>query len=93
MRLIGVGEAGLREYFFRLGWGEGSGRFAFLRPGYASYGMAVTGASDDPLRPPWQGSPRFGVFVGWGAIKAAWIGGSERRFLVTQQFQLIPWAF
>jgi hypothetical protein len=93
MRLVGVGEVGLRQYFFRQGWGTGSGRLAWLRPGYASYGMAVTGGSDDPLRPPWQGSPRFGAFFGWGVLKAAWTGGHDQRFLVTQQFQLIPWVF
>lgn len=93
MRLIGVAEIGLRHYIFSPGWGNSSGRWAWVKPGYASYGVAWAGASDDPLTPPWQGAARVGAFFGWGDIKAAWLLGDDRRFLVTQQFQLIPWVF
>jgi hypothetical protein len=93
MRLIGVAEIGLRQYIFRRGWGEGSGRLAFVRPAYTSYGVAWAGESDDPLTPPWRGSSRLGVFFGWGEIKAAYLFGDDQRFLVTQQIQLIPWVF
>ena len=93
MRLVGVAEIGLRNYFFRAGWGTDAGRLAFLRPGYSSFGLAWAGGSDDPLRPPWQGSSRVGAFFGWGEIKVAWLAGTNQRVLVTQQFQLIPWVF
>ena len=93
MRLTGVAEIGLRQYFFRQAWGTGTGTWAWLRPGYSSYGLAWAGRSDDPLRPPWQGSSRFGAFVGWGQLKVAWLGGAGQRVLVTQQIQLIPWVF
>lgn len=94
MRLIGVAEIGLRQYFFKQGWGDGSGRLAWLKPGYMSYGVAWSSRSDDPLTPPWRGqSKRFGAFVGWGSLKVAWLGGKDQRILVTQQFQLMPWVF
>ena len=93
MRLTGVAEVGLRHYFFGQAWGSGTGKWAWVRPRYSSYGLAWAGRSDDPLTPPWQGSSRFGAFVGWGAIKVAWLGGADQRLLVTQQIQLIPWVF
>ena len=92
-RLVGVAEIGLRQYIFRPGWGDGSGPMRWVRPGYLSYGAAVTGQTDDALTPPWKGSPRFGAFFGWGSLKAAFVGGSDKRLLVTQQFQLVPWVF
>jgi hypothetical protein len=92
MRVVGVAEVGLRQYIFKENWG-GTGRFAFLRPGYLSYGMAVSGRDDDPMRPPWQGASRFGAFFGWGAMKVAWLGGDDQRVLITQQFQLLPFIF
>lgn len=93
MRLIGVAEVGLRHYIFASGWGTGAGRWAWLRPGYSSYGLAWAGGSDDPLTPPWKGSSRVGAFVGWGEIKVAWLATGDQRILVTQQLQLIPWVF
>jgi polyhydroxyalkanoate synthesis regulator protein len=92
MRVVGVAEVGMRQYIFKQTWG-GNGRFAFLRPGYVSYGMAVSGREDDPMRPPWQGASRFGAFFGWGAMKVAWLGGDDQRVLVTQQFQMLPFIF
>jgi hypothetical protein len=93
MRAIGVVEAGVRHYFFRDGWGDGSGALSFLRPAYASYGVAWTSGSDAALRPPWEHGTRLGAFVGWGALKVAWVGGDQQRLSVTQQYQLIPWVF
>jgi hypothetical protein len=93
MRLIGVAEIGIRQYIFAQGWGTGSGRWAWLKPGFASYGLAWAGASDDPLTPPWQGASRVGGFFSWGDIKVAVLTGDDARFLVTQQIQLIPWVF
>ena len=93
MRLTGVAEIGLRHYFFKEGWGTGTGKLAWLRPGFSSFGLAWSGRSDDPLTPPWKGDSRFGAFVGWGQMKIAWLGGEDNRVLVTQQFQIIPWVF
>jgi len=92
LRLIGVAEIGLRQYIFNNGWGGGTGRFAFLKPGYLSYGGAWASRSDEPMRPPWEGASQVGGFFGWGSIKVAVLGGANRRLLITQQFQLVPWV-
>ena len=92
-RMVGAFEGGLRWYFFGEKWGSGAGRLQFLRPAYSSFGLAVTSGSDEPLRTPWDGDSRYGIFFGWGQIKAAWLPGENQQFLVTQQFQMIPWVF
>lgn len=92
MRLVSVAEFGLRRYIFAKGWG-GGGVLGMLRPAYISGGFAMTGESDDPLTSPWQGASRYGAFFGWGEIKVAYVGGENKRLLVTQQFQIIPWVF
>jgi hypothetical protein len=92
MRLVSVAEIGLRRYIFAQGWG-GPGRLSWLRPGYISGGLAVAGESDDPLTSPTQGASRYGAFFGWGEIKVAYLAGDNKRLLVTQQVQIIPWVF
>ena len=42
---------------------------------------------------PWRGKSRYGVFLGWGELKVAYLAGTDQRLLVTQQFQLVPWVF
>jgi hypothetical protein len=93
VRLIGVAETGLRQYIFKNGWGSVSGRLAFLKPAYLSYGLAWSSQSDDPMQRPWHGASRSGVFFGWGSLKVAVLRGDGTRFLITQQFQLVPWVF
>jgi hypothetical protein len=93
MRLVSVAELGLRTYIFADGWGTGRGRLSFLRPGYVSYGVAVTGESNEPLQSPFQGRARIGGFFGWGELKAAFLLRGDKRLLVTQQVQIIPWVF
>ena len=93
LRLIGVAEIGLRQDIFKNGWGFGTGRFAFIKPGYLLYGAAWAGRSDEPMQPPWEGASQVGAFFGWGSLKVAVLGGADKRFLITQQFQLVPWVF
>ncbi|MGE0814980.1 MAG: hypothetical protein AB7O28_04440 [Vicinamibacterales bacterium] len=92
-RMVGVAEIGLRRYIFAQGWGSGKGRFAWLKPAYTSFGLAWTAGTDDAMRPPWGGDSRLGMFLGWGALKVAYVAGHDQRLLVTQQFQLVPWVF
>jgi hypothetical protein len=92
MRLVSVAEFGLRRYIFARGWG-GSGLTSWLRPAYFSGGFAMSGESDDPLTSPFQGQSRYGAFFGWGELKVAFLGGDNKRLLVTQQVQVIPWVF
>lgn len=91
-RFVSAGEFGLRRYFFGESWG-GSGVRRLLKPAFTTFGMAVAGERDGALRWPWQGQPRLGVFVSWGEVKLAYVGGRDRRLLVSRQFHLIPWLF
>jgi hypothetical protein len=93
-RLVSAAELGLRRYFFRESWGTGSGRLAWLRPSYMSFGVAIAGDSDEPLSSPFSGKQRYGGFLGWGDMKVAYLMmGSNKRLLITQQLQVIPWVF
>lgn len=90
-RAVTVAELGIRSYLWTDGWGGRAG--GVLRPGHVSFGLAVTGASDGALASPWRGATRLGGFFAWGDAKVAFVGGRERRVLVTRQVQLVPWVF
>jgi hypothetical protein len=92
-RLVSVAEFGLRTYIFAAGWGTGRGRLSWLKPRYLSYGMSVAGQPDEPMQSPLAGNARIGGFFGWGELKAAFLLRGEKRLLVTQQVQIIPWVF
>jgi hypothetical protein len=89
---VSAGELGLRRYFFGQAWGRG-GLKGVVRPAFTTLGMAVANEQDGALRWPWSGDPRVGVFVSWGEIKVAYVGGQARRVLISRQFQLVPWVF
>jgi hypothetical protein len=90
-RAVTVAEVGLRSYIWRKGWGGAEG--GVWRPGYVSFGLAVAGDRDRAFVSPLQGESRIGAFLGWGQAKVAYIGGDQKRVLVTRQFQAIPWVF
>ncbi|MBK8246931.1 MAG: hypothetical protein IPK85_05975 [Gemmatimonadetes bacterium] len=90
-RAVSVLELGVRSYTWNPRWGGRTG--GVLRPGYWSIGAAMAGEADGAVTNPFKGRSRFGAFFGWGDAKIAWIGGSERRVLVTRQVQLVPWGF
>ena len=56
-------------------------------------GVAVAGDRDGAFVSPLKGTRRIGGFIGWGETKLALLGGSERRLLLTRQFQMVPWVF
>lgn len=91
-RLVSAGEFGLRHYFFGRAWGRGGLR-GLARPAFTTVGMVVAHEEDGGLRWPWKGDPRLGVFMPWGDIKVAYVGGEAQRVLVSRQFQLVPWVF
>lgn len=90
-RPVTIAELGLRSYLWQRGWGGSEG--GALRPGYLSFGVAVAGDRDGAFVSPLKGTRRIGGFIGWGETKLALLGGSERRLLLTRQFQMVPWVF
>ena len=93
-RAVTAAELGLRYYLFGDGWGD-LDNGGMLRPGFAALGLAVSGGDDGAMQSVWRGRPRFGAFVAWGNVKVAavGVGGSASRWLVTRQFQKVPWLF
>lgn len=85
-------EVGLRHYNFSRTWGVGGWR-NLIRPPYVSIGAAV--ASDRPgtLTLPWEDKSRVGAFIGWGAVKLAWVPGRNGQVMITRQLQVVPFAF
>lgn len=91
--LISTAGFGLRCYMFGDGWGERDGLAGVLRPAYLALGMLVAPDADGALLWPWQGDSRLGAFVTWGELKLAYVGGDEQRFMVSREFEAIPWLF
>jgi hypothetical protein len=91
VRAVTVGEVGLRAYLWKRGWGGADG--GVLRPGYVSFGLAAAGDQNGAFVSPLRGTTRLGAFVGWGETKVAYVGGRDRRVLVTRQLQVLPWIF
>ena len=88
--LVSAAEAGLRYYVFSNNWG----RLDMIRPNYISFGMLIAGENNGFFRNPFEGEKRYGAFLGWGDVKAAYLlTGDDKRFLVNRQFQLIPTLF
>ncbi len=92
VQIVSGAEFGLRYYYFGDDWGRGGLR-GYLKPGHVSAGVVVAGAKDGPLVGPWSGESRVGVFGAWGDLKVAWIGGANSRWLLTKQFQILPFIF
>lgn len=84
-------EGGLRAYLWNRGWGGESG--GVWRPGYVSFGVVLVGEQDGTFASPFRDTRRVGAFVGWGAIKLAYVSGPRSRLLFTRQLQVLPWVF
>jgi len=91
--LLSTAGFGIRCYLFADGWGEADWLMGMLKPAYFSLGMLVAPEEDGALLWPWDGEYRTGGFVTWGEVKLAYVGGDEARFMVSREFQAIPWLF
>jgi hypothetical protein len=87
-RAVSIAELGLRRYL----WGRDFGTSVF-KPGYFSLGLALAGERDGALASPWRGDSRLGAFFGWGGAKLAYVGGRDKRLLITRQMHIVPWVF
>lgn len=92
-RMVSATEFGLRHYLFGQAWGQ-KGIKGLLRPAFFTFGMAVAGEEDGPMKWPWKGDRRVGGFFSWGEMKVAYVKGERnQRLMVSRQFQLIPFVF
>ncbi|WP_439644024.1 hypothetical protein [Gemmatimonas sp.] len=90
---VSVAEFGFRYYLFGKRFGR-TGLTGLLLPSYLSAGVVTASDANGALVWPWRGREQSGAFFGWGTIKFAWIDRDGRgSFLVTRQFQAIPFVF
>ena len=92
-RMVATVQLGVRRYFWNAEWGTGSRWQRLLRPRHASAGVILLGPSEKPFVRAWGPDHRRGVFLGWGALHAAYVLESPRRILVGTGKQLVPYAF
>lgn len=89
---VSASEFGLRRYLFGDRFGQ-SGAHGLRYPSYWAAGVLTASDRNGALVWPWEGRNRVGGFVSWGSLKVAYIPDRAGAFLVTKQFQAIPFVF
>ena len=89
---IAGAEFGLRRYMYGEGFGK-SGLRGIFRPSYWSVGALTTSHLNGALIYPWRGRERTGGFISWGSIKVGYVKRGEGEWMVSKQFQAIPFVF
>ena len=93
LTVVSAAEFGMRYYLFGERFG-GSGWRGVLLPTYWSAGVITVSDRDGALVWPWEGDENSGGYLGWGALKIAYVSGREGgKWLVSKQFQAIPFVF
>jgi hypothetical protein len=89
---VSAAEFGLRRYLFSESFGQ-EGLRGLLYPTYWAGGVIAASDRNGALVGPWEGTTRLGGYVSWGSIKVAYIPNRAGRWLVSKQFQAIPFVF
>lgn len=89
---VSAAEFGLRRYLFGPKFGQ-SGWRGLVQPSYWSIGAVAASDRNGALVGPWEGRTRAGAFVSWGSVKVAYVPNRTGAFLITKQFQAIPFVF
>lgn len=89
---VSASEFGLRHYLFGEAFGAPGPRGIVL-PTYWSAGVLTTSDRNGALVWPWEGKTRTGAYVSWGATKVGYIPGRHGAFLMSKQFQAVPFVF
>jgi hypothetical protein len=89
---VSASEFGLRFYLFGDSFGK-SGIAGLFFPSYFSFGVLTASDQNGALVWPWRGRERSGGFVSWGAIKIGYIDRDRGTWLVSRQFQAVPFVF
>jgi hypothetical protein len=89
---VSASEFGVRYYLFGERFGK-TGVAGLLRPSYWSAGVLTASDRNGALVWPWEGKERVGGYVSWGAVKVGYINGRQGEWLVSKQFQAVPFVF
>jgi hypothetical protein len=89
---VSAGEFGVRWYLFGKHFGK-PGAEGVLFPSYFAAGALVASDDNGALVWPWKGRQHAGGYVSWGAIKVGYIHRPSGSWLVSKQFQAVPFLF
>lgn len=89
---VSASEFGVRRYLFGAQFGA-EGMRGLLYPSYWAAGVITASDRNGALVWPWEGRDRSGAYVSWGEIKVGYIRGRRGAWLVSKQFQAVPFVF
>lgn len=89
---VSTAEFGLRRYLFGERFGK-SGFAGFVFPSYWAVGALTASDENGALVWPWKGRDRSGAYVSWGSIKVGYVNRDRGSWLVSKQFQAVPFVF
>ena len=89
---VSASELGLRHYLFGERFGA-SGVRGLLLPSYWSAGALTASDRNGALVWPWRGGTGTGAYVSWGAVKVGYVNGRRGEWMVSRQFQIVPFLF
>jgi len=92
-RVVSASHFGVRKYQFGEGWGNGGGLTGILKPAHVAAGATLMGPTDRVLGSPFKRGRRMGGFVSWGDVLVGFVGGPERRVLLSRNLKVIPYLF
>jgi hypothetical protein len=89
---VSVAEFGVRHYLFGEQFAQPGAR-GLLYPSYWAIGVLTASDRNGALVSPWEGRTRTGGYVSWGSIKLGYVPGRNGAWLVSKQFQAVPFVF
>lgn len=89
---VAAAEFGLRHYMFGDGFGK-SGIAGIFSPSYWGVGALTASNLNGALIYPWRAQERSGGYFAWGSIKVGYIKRGRGSWMVSKQFQAIPFVF
>lgn len=92
VQAVSATEFGLRRYLFGTRFGA-AGIRGLVYPSYWSAGVITTSDRNGALVWPWEGRDRSGGYVSWGAVKVGYVRGRQGAWLISKQFQAMPFLF
>ena len=92
VQAVSAAEFGLRHYLFGEQFAQ-DGMRGLLYPSYWSAGVLATSDRNGALVWPWEGRSRAGGYVSWGSLKVGVVPGRKSAWLVSKQFQAVPFVF
>jgi hypothetical protein len=92
VQAVSAGEFGVRHYLFGDRFAQ-PGMRGLLYPSYWGVGALTASDRNGTLVWPWEGRSRAGAYVSWGSLKVGTVPGRNGAWMISKQFQAIPFVF